>query len=849
MQLLRATLLLTVALLPPSAALGASFNVASTAEIRSRPYVGASTRFLVDGRVPQDADGTLMLSAPLPIRVGEMPVEYTFTFPEKVSVTKVRIFQYETVGRQPATAFSVEIDDGGDGKFRRAGVTRGAARGNSWTEFEPEQSKPARALRIKTVGFPSTQPNYGGSVLGEVEILSATPLEKPANRRSFGNELKIVKVRQLDWPSRTEDGEPEIRRGVFASLWMFWRHERAALGNQAYSIPDSLERLHVNQLWLYPRVSLPSSSSILTQPLSEDDRYFAERQLTRARSRGNQTISVLGYRSRVGLGIETDVLSGVTKLLAERNIRVVANESFVPYAESGWAYPRVATPESDPDVLSSRHVSRTAESLYEELAAENVQGVSLGGDELFIYGRTGSGESQSPFCSIHQAANDPCGPSTGQLFGRKYGLQIPSPDAPFSQNTAKWQQFKYEQLADLTKRIASTVKKTRPGIESSVLLQPSAEVRPNYGVAYDLLGYEGGIDVLTSDPYWSGNSYLGRMLFPIEAQRLLGASPSRRAEVTLQSTPHFTPEGYVRPIMVFGPALSALMQGVTGINFYRQDLLFRRSKNDPGPSIESTFKLVANLERNQILPRKLRKSVAVLVSRSSEDWWLLKHRDDSQLAARGVLQTNGILEVLLRHGIAIDLLYLDQPAALERLNAYEQVIVPFPDSVSDASVRLVLHAAKAGIPVTTYSRKGENNEFGVPRAVPSLVGSGIRNIDLDLESESYASLSRLVISNLRSATDLRFIASTEQDVECAMVRDDNPVAVACMNWGEAEAEVELTMNLPGGLYEARVFDLTTEYRGHIDDHSPIASTSLRAFRLRVPAGEPRFVSFTHSSSN
>src|SRR5436309_2704650 len=52
----------------------ADINIAQYSRVTSTPYVGAAIAYLTDGKIAAPNEGTLMLAAPLPIRIGqEMP--------------------------------------------------------------------------------------------------------------------------------------------------------------------------------------------------------------------------------------------------------------------------------------------------------------------------------------------------------------------------------------------------------------------------------------------------------------------------------------------------------------------------------------------------------------------------------------------------------------------------------------------------------------------------------------------------------------------------------------------------------------------------------------------------------
>ena len=163
------------ALLVAASPATAENNIAQLSEIRSSPYLGASIRYLVDGKVDiANQNRSLMMVAPLPIRNGSvMPLELEFIFPRKLPITRIRLFQHKQSGRRPASGYVFEVDLSGNGHYEHKVFEEKNGEGDRWFEYKLVRPVEAYALRFRSTGFPSGPgPNYGGPAIGEIEIFS-----------------------------------------------------------------------------------------------------------------------------------------------------------------------------------------------------------------------------------------------------------------------------------------------------------------------------------------------------------------------------------------------------------------------------------------------------------------------------------------------------------------------------------------------------------------------------------------------------------------------------------------------------------------------------------------------------
>jgi hypothetical protein len=846
----RAALLLACA---STGAAGVETNVAPHSTVLSTPYIGAPLRYLTDGRIGSPADGTLMLAAPLPVRTGhQMPVQYEFLFPHEVRVSRVRLFQHAgTQGRTPASQYVIELDTSGRGSYTVA-VNEPNGRGGAWTTHSLAPAVRAHALRFRTLAYGKVSgPNYGGAVLGEIEIYTDDPVvvgtRPQPDRKAPWLEEDRSRSRSLAaaTAAAADVGTPPFRRGVFGSMWMHW-----AAGSR-YSERDNapkvalLQRLHVNRYWLYPNVYVAKSldQPFVTLPHDENYRYFIDRQ---ARAAGKE-MRILPFQSNVAPGHRGNALRPLVAQMNRAGIRVIANQSLLPFGLQSWDYPRVMNPEVYPSVLTSAFARDGSTALYREFMEAGVDGLALGGDEFFVHGDSGANGSAAPLCSDSSGKlRDICQPTPRRAFLERFGIDYtPSPLAGFDANAARWTVFEYEQLARLFARHARMMKEARPDAIVTALFRPGEEIRPAYRIAYDILGGMGAIDEMSSDPYWGNDSHLGHYYFANETKRLAAASPTQTAVVTLQTTPAFDRRGYREPIMVYGPALSALMHGVGGVNFYKIDYLFSGHADDPGPWVEKFFTLTTYLDGLGLANYRSPKTVAVVYSRSSEDWMLLANRSRPLAAAEATLYQGAVMEVLFRNAIPFDVYYLDRPDTLDRLSAYEAIVLPYPYSIASDAAERIRAASRQGTSVLAVARKGEVDEFGVPHRTPVLANvPGMHYANIELVATNYDRFSEAMLDALRMASpgaSAFGIDANGSDVECAVREHGNNRLLFCVNWEGHGVDVEVRLRVADGDYRASVLTLESVSPATIGGSAALKAAAVRRFRLALAPGEAKIV--------
>jgi hypothetical protein len=835
----------------------ADTNIAPYATIRSTPYVGAAIAYLVDGKVGTDDDNTLMMAAPLPIRIGQvMPIEYEFVFPHKSSVTRVRLFQHETRGRRPASGYVIDLDTEGDRRYGKVVVTERNGSGGRWAEYQLSPPVAAYGLRFRTTAFPAgAGPNYGSPVVGEFEIYADMDTAPFAiDRPSVPDAPYLTEDAREGRSLKVETAGPwrmQFQRGLVGSMWLFWSAGKAYSEQANARNVELLKKLKVNRYWLNPGVYVPSHRDLSFLTLPKDPRYlyFIDRQFAYREHSGVKEMKMLPFPSTVVPGYKENVLQQFAAQMHKNNIGVIVNQSPLPYGLGSWDFPRVMNPREYPCILSSSFVRDASTMLYREFMNAGIDGLALGGDEFFVHSHTGRNEDSSPVCrNANGSPNGLCDPTCNELFSEKFGINRETSGTAFSSSAAKWKVFEYERLGTLFANYAQMMRSVNPNAVVTSLFRAGEENRPAYGIAYDVMGSTGMVAEMSSNPYWSNNSYLGHYYFANETKKLMGASREGTAVITLQPTPNFDKNGYRDPIMLYGPALSAVMHGAQGINFYEQNYLFAGGKNDAGPLVEKIFNLTAWLEQKRLVDYHVPKAVALVYSRASDDWWQLAHSASGVEAAEAILYQNAVMEVLFRNGIPFDLCYLDQPSSLDVLSRYTMALLPYPYSIGREAVNKIRQAIGKGTRVVALQRSGEVDEFGERYPSPLLQGvRGIEHLAIDLTGSNYSELSAhlipVIMKNLNGRLPLRLNAGGK-DVECSILESKDSRLVFCLNWEKQPVEINLGISLPQGTYAASVITLERETPGSIDGKSSLSVSDFRGFRLALGPEEAKIVSIT-----
>jgi hypothetical protein len=825
------------------------FNIAKIASITSRPFVGANIDYLVDGNINKHPSGSLMTSSPLPVLSNMvMPISYTFSFKKKYKIHGVSVFQHRSPGRQSAINYILEADTNNDGNFDKIIVHEKNGEGDKWFRYKTKNSITTNKIRFRTTGYRKTKgPSHGGAAIAEIEIYSyESPAQTTLTPTHKAPSLTLDENTQTYWDKhifkKQDTDKNSFIRGTFASMWSFW-----SLG-QKYSASDNIKlarrmtKLGINTLWLYPGIYVDPTKPTASLTTPSNNYYSHFSQKTSKAINGKIMRRIMPFPSKVAPGYSENILTKFIDNMHHYGIRVIINEKLVPFGAKSWGFPNVQEPDIFPNLLCSDFMRQASIQYYREFLESGVDGLALGGDEFFVYNQPSQRNRKPLICRTEQPELlDLCTPTCKTLFDRKFGSTMETDDTFSPTSKALWELFEYDLTADLISEHTTIMRNEYPGTTITSLFRPGEQNRVAYGIAYDIMGHKGGIDVMSSDPYWSHNHYLGHYYFANETKKLIGASKKGHASVTLQTSPTFNKNGYKNPLMLYGPAFSALMHGARGINFYKLDYLYSGGKPDSGQPVTNFFNMVKYLEQEGLLNYKTPRKFAVLYSRASDDWWQQQNQNDPAQSAKAIVYQNFIMDSLFRNGIPFDLFYIDQYESLSKISEYETLIIPFPYSISLDNANLIKKASNSGVRTITINKNGDVDEIGQKHNKPLLTNlKGQLHLNLDLKNATYKELSRKIIDAISKQTSsplpLTFITDNS-DVECTLRVNNNKRMIFCLNWDSKIADIQLGINMPKGEYKMKYINMESYASASIWDKTIISENDLKSFRINLKHGE------------
>jgi len=838
----------------------ASYNIASDSSVSSSPYIGATIKYLFDGIVDDASENTLVMLAPLAPRIGGgVQLVYEFKYPENVKVTGVNIFQcsYRN-GRSPAKVYKFDGDITGAGKYTENLVKENEGIGGRWYKYNFNKPISLRAIRFSSLEWDKKQkgPNYGVPAICEIEIFSEAPLLHKKDSRELNENVRLlesVSGTQVSLATKNaSEGlswSKQFPRGIFTTMWKYWSPGKPYDYKNNLATLKKISDTGANRLWLYPAATAERHKKIsYTVPQTEYNKTYALRRLTGEKQwAGKEKYRIYPFPSDIVIGSKNNILKELTGQAHAVNLGLIVNQRLLPYGLEGWDFPRVFKPEIYPCILSSPIVKESAKKLVKELLASGVDGVAIGGDEFFYHGHTGLHEDTAEYCRISdENMKQACQPTCQALFETNTAFKVPLTQGDTEKDRA-WQLFEYNQLAELFSSVADEIKNEGDDKVVTSLFRPGEVKRAAYGVAYDIMGSKGKISEMSSDPLWANDNFNGHYYIANETKKLVAASVERKGIVTLQTTPHYDEQPFKRPIMVYGSAISALMHGAKGINYYKDEYIYTDNINSPLSWVTKVFQLISYLDDNGLQEYKPPSNIAVLYSRSSEDWWSLKYPRDPVRGYYPTIFQNSVMEVLFRNGIPYELFYLDQPDSLSTIKDADLIIVPFASSINADSFQYIQQAKNAGTNIVWLGGDGEIDEVGneYKGKLRSLLH--INDADMNmLELGEYESFSSNLISILRRSlpSGLPLQCSSllgDADVECSMLSNGKDYLIFMQNWDKKDIRLNIKSALKEGAYDCELIDLEKRSKFTIDGEVNCSENTLNDFHVDLKQGDVKII--------
>ena len=422
----------------------------------------------------------------------------------------------------------------------------------------------------------------------------------------------------------------------------------------------------------------------------------------------------------------------------------------------------------------------------------------------------------------------------------------------------KWLVFSYEQFASYIGEAAAEAKLARPGVKThspmNLQLGTSFNNRMGIGIAEDILCQKADLDYIRAYSYQSEDD-LNYFHATAQAERARGANAGKGV-ISLHNCPWASsPAKYpgfyhdFTPVWMSAPAVLSVMHGADIPLYWRYNFVFRGGYD---AYVKQAFALIDALAAwggKQATPPK---TIAVLKSRASEDWWQLRQRygadADPMDQTRGYLYEKWIQEFLITNGYPYDIYYLDQPETFAKtLSDYDLVVLPFPYSMPERSLPVLEKFVAAGKPVLALGQNGPTDEWGVSYAKPllaSLIDSGkVSYVGDDVtvkghEHEFNRRMCQTFDTLLGDANPLYFDPHG-QLVEVAMLeRGADRKYVCLVNWTDRPARVDVGVRVPaGGSYELLEHNGTEAHVVKIGGQERVTDKDLRRFRIALDRWE------------
>ncbi len=707
------------------------FNIAPYSKVRSIPYGGFSLVRLTDGMFKEGEVGEGIHPEPQFCTRGNadmrLGAEIIFDFSDFHTVRKIRLFR-----TKPEIRHKLYIDRTGSGEYGEpeaelTGETDG------WLEYVFNKSARCRGLKLKAYG--GAAPVYLG--LEEVEIIVEG--RKPSCEISF-SPLREIGRNQI---GNVELKEDNIRRTLYV------------LGPMIYGAPDEwaekIKELGVNSIILYGHSYgniKALEEGVYTLPEDPELKWYLDRGMRMLKEAGKSSFHIAAWPSRMVPGTKENYLKKTIEAMHRQNIKVVVSVGFfIPFDPTGKHYPRSGQNDwhlfpGTPCIISDDFVAKLGSAIYKEVMENGADGVVLGGDESTAEGHRLSAMS----------LYDPC----VKKFTKKYGYENLPVDAEDTLRYRRWEIFEYEGIANLFGEWTKTIKRIKKDAIAVPLFSPAPVCysdRMWSGIAFDIMGHNSGMDHLTTDYYRPMTTM----------KRLVAASPSRKGGYTWTAG-YFVPEylPFKRAVDLYGPLLAILgqsgRQAASLEIFERRHIIAGRggkpSEDDTERNrgygiVRDMFNMMKYLQREGIDRAEPPRKIALLYSRSSDDWWQLKHNykqsfsptimrntlgpewhrilseritaertEENFQQMDGYIWHQAVMDLLTSRAYPFDMYYIDQDRTLGDLSGYEVLVLPFGYSVSAKAAAAIKKAVVKGTPLIMINFTGETDEWGEPYKNP-----------------------------------------------------------------------------------------------------------------------------------
>jgi hypothetical protein len=495
--------------------------------------------------------------------------------------------------------------------------------------------------------------------------------------------------------------------------------------------------------------------------------------------------------------VDENILKLICDAFHEENVTVFTMLR-VPYPKKLEEFPETRRAKA-PAPFIDRHAREYMAGITREQVRSGVDGVGVGYDEQANWKAAG-------YCA---KADE----TTRRAFEERFGMDVPERPAD-TEAFRRWMVFAYQQFADYLAEAAADAKKIDPDVfthtATHVQLGTMWNDRIRVGIAGDIVGRRANPDLIRAYCYYSfydlGHYHLAANAERGRAQNFGGIISLHNCPWTADTEKH---PGFFHdftPVFMAAPPVLAVMHGAKIPLYWRYNFAFRGGYDR---YVEQAYSILDALATWGGREAKTPRSIAVLKSRTSEDWWQVRQsygeNGDPMDQTRGYLYEKWLQEFLLSEGYPYDIYFLDNPGDFaKQIGDYDLLILPFPYSVSAEAAAAVRKTASE---VLVLGQQGATDEWGVPHEEPAFggmiedgsaeyVGEDVTQVG---HHQGFKRRMREKVDEMLGESKPLHFDSHGYDVEPALLENGAGRKYLCLvNWMDRPVEVDVGLKLPGG---------------------------------------------------
>lgn len=473
-------------------------------------------------------------------------------------------------------------------------------------------------------------------------------------------------------------------------------------------------------------------------------------------------------------------------------------------------------------------------NILQELSGYDLDGMCVAPDEFW-----------SPAHQGTPGTDDPC----TAKFREWYGYEPPK-EIGDNKVSRSWIQYGYRALGEVFSSWNDLVKQRNPKIiRSNIIYVGGICYNRACNISYDIVGHAADFDYMMTDPYVGLHVNLRDHYYvPEVVKHLEGSIPSHRSMITLQAARlrNYQPE--LRPVYVYGEAISALASGTDGIYYFHFGIIGNSKTGQQTPQFknaELTFSAMRTLERWGIEKSFVPTQIALLFSQRSQDYADL--RKDKDMGNGYEAQEKGN-DLLLANGYPYRLYYLEQENDWKDVSGLKVIILPFIYTISDNAILQLEDHLRTGKRLIILQRVGEADENGEIRSEPALaklarlypkqVFSIPGEVFAGFNDPVYVNQFLKTMNNALGNDKLISLNRYGRDVEVSALQlPDKKIMLFAINWEPGDISIEMGVNMPEGTYRLTERNLEGTQAVTIDNRKTLKAKDLKNFAVDLREAE------------